>query len=105
MSGDDQIKGWRDYQTLLPTAQLNDLLHRSDDSGWVTTRELLAQMGWTNLNRVVVITEDTLGRGTVYVLLPDETVADLSSEYGTYETCSVREFADWDVQYQARDHP
>jgi hypothetical protein len=99
MSGDDQIKGWRDYRKLLPTAQLNDLLHRSDDSGWVTTRELLAQMGWTNLNRVVVITGDTLGRGTVYVLLPDETVADLSSEYGTYETCSVQEFADWDVQY------
>jgi hypothetical protein len=99
MSGDDQVKGWRDYRRLLPTAQLNDLLRRSDDSGWVATRELLAQMGWTNLNRVVVITGDTLGRGIVYVLLPDETVACLSSEYRTYETCSVQEFADWDVQY------
>jgi hypothetical protein len=47
MSGDDQIKGWRDYRKLLPTTQLNDLLRLSDDSGWAATRELLAQMAWT----------------------------------------------------------
>jgi hypothetical protein len=35
----------------------------------------------------------------VYVLLSDETVAQVSSEYGTYEACSVQEFADWDVRY------
>ena len=99
MSGDDQIKSWRDYRKLQPTVQLNDLLRRSDDSGWTATREILARMGWSNLNRVAVITGDTLGRGVVYVLLPDETVADVSSEYGMYETCSVQEFADWDVQY------
>jgi hypothetical protein len=99
MSGDDQIKGWRDYRKLRPTVQLNDLLRRSDGSGWTATRELLARMGWSNLNRVAVITGDTLGLGIVYVLLPDETVAQVSSEYGTYEACSVQEFADWDVQY------
>lgn len=99
MSGDDQIRGWRDYRKLMPTVQLNELLRHSDDSGWTATRELLARMAWTNLNRVVVITGDTLGRGLVYVLLPDETVAQLSSKYGTYEICTVQEFADWSVQH------
>jgi hypothetical protein len=99
MNGDDQIQSWRDYQKLRPLDDINVLLRRSEDSGWAATRELLARMGWGNLHRVAVISGDILGRGIVYVLLPDETVGCLSSEYGTYETCSVREFADWDVQY------
>jgi hypothetical protein len=99
VSGDDQIKSWRDYRKLTPIVQLNDLARRSDDSGWIATRELLASMGWTDLYRIAVIMGDTLGRGGVYVLLPDETVANVFSEYGTYETCSVQEFADWDEQF------
>ena len=99
MSGDDQIKSWRDYRKLSPIVQLNDLLRRSDDSGWIATRELLASMGWTDLYRIAVIMGDTLGRAGVYVLLPDETVANVSAKYGTYETCSVQGFADWDEQY------
>jgi hypothetical protein len=48
----------------LPTVQLNDLIRRSDDSGWTATREIHARMGWSNLNRIAVITGDTLGRGS-----------------------------------------
>lgn len=99
MNGDDQVKSWRDYRKLKPFDDINLLLRRSEDSGWAATRELLARMGWNNLHRLAVISGDILGRGIVYVLLPDETVASVSSEYCTYETCSVQEFADWDVQY------
>jgi hypothetical protein len=99
MGGDDQIQSWRDYRKLAPIVQLNQLLRQSDDSGWVGTRELLSHLGWTNLHRLAVITGDVLGRSTLYVLLPDETVADISSDFGTYETCSVQEFADWSVQH------
>lgn len=53
----------------------------SEDPSWRATRELLVGMGWTSLWRVAVISGDILGRGTVYVLLPDETVAGLSSKY------------------------
>jgi hypothetical protein len=98
MSGDDPNKSIYDYRKLEPTMQLNRLLRESDDSGWTATRELLARTGWSELNRVAVITGDILGRDVVYVLLPDETVAMVSSKYGTYETCSVQEFADWGEQ-------
>jgi hypothetical protein len=98
MSGGDQMESQHDYRKLEPTRQINRLLRESDDSGWTATRELLGRMGWSNLNRVALITGDILGRDVVYVLLPDETVAMVSSKYGTYETCSVQEFADWGEQ-------
>ena len=100
VSGDDELKGWRDFRRISPIPELNELLHRSDDSGWVATRELLARNGWTDLHRLAVISgRDTRGEGGIYVLLPDETVADVGAKYSTYRTCSVQEFADWDVQF------
>lgn len=99
MNGDDFVKSWRDYRLLKPLDDINVLFRRSEDSGWVAARKLLQRMGWTNLQRLFVISGDILGAGILYVLLPDETVASVSSKQGTYETCSVQEFADWDIQY------
>lgn len=48
-------------------------------------------MGWTDPYRIAGIMGDTLGRGGVYGLLPDETPANVSGGiYGTYETCRFR---------------
>ena len=60
----------------------------SEDPSWGATRELLAEMGWTSLWRVAVIAGDILGRGIVYILLPDETVASLSSSMGPADLLS-----------------
>ena len=99
MNGDDFVKSWRDYRHLRPLDDINVLLRRSQDPGWAATRELLRKVGWTNLDRLFVISGDILGAGVVYVLLPDETVASIYSDAGAFETCSVQEFADWDVGY------
>lgn len=99
MNGDDQIADWRQYRMYLkPFDDINILFRRSVDPRWIATRELLARMGWTNLDRLAVISGEVLGQMT-HVLLPDETVAEVLPESGTYETCSVQEYADWDIQY------